>query len=803
MKFGPRFALAFALPLAACGSDTIDDRFGDFSVAFDADTNALRIRHASGLALDTTPGALAAFRKSNASYEHLYGSFKIEETTDEPWVFAAGIRDVDKTRDALSASLIDTNDRVIGTLRVRTHGSSLMVAIESSREEANRAATSFGCDQAGGYLGFGAQTHDVDHRGQIVPVFVSEQGIGKVDTDEYPLAWQLVGTRHQAYLSVPTLVAPRAVNSFGLHATTFHRSIWDVCATDPSALRIEAWEGKLEIVVSAGPTPLAVIEQQTEHNGRVPLGPDWTFGVWMEKVGGSDAVREEVAKLRRHRIPVSAIWSEDWRGATRQGTSYVLEEDWRWDEVLYPNLPGLIDDLHDAGVKFQVYFNTFISNSADVWDEAHSGGHFVVDRDGEPYIFDGVKFEPTGLADLFQDKTRAWVQGELTRALALGIDGWMADYAEWYPADRRTVSTSDGSDPEAAHHRYPVAWAELNREAVNASGRDDVVIFHRSGYTGSQGKAHVVWAGDQRTSFQTDDGLPTIIPILMGLAATGFPVVCHDIAGYASATNDPTTKDLFFRWTSLGALAPIMRTHHGRDADLNWRWDRDGETIAHFRRWSVLHTRLFPTWKGLARDAAATGAPIVRPVALYAPSEVALHGTKDTYMIGDAILVAPVVTASTARRRVELPAGSWFDWLSGDKVSGSIDVQVPLTELPMFARAGAIVPLLPDGVQSLVATSTTVDLDDVRWSRVVRVYLGADGAMSEGEGGRYSLASNSEVSAPVTVTGATQIDGGANGLTADATVGTDVVISDAAGGTHTFRMDGIHSRMAVRLEVRW
>src|SRR5262249_36531763 len=158
------------------------------------------------------------------------------------------------------------------------------------------------------------------------------------------------------------------------------------------------------------------------------------------------------------------------------------------------------------------------------------------------------------------------------------------------------------------------------------SGRDDVVVFHRSGYTGAQKHARVIWAGDQRTSFQADDGLPTIIPIISGLGVAGFPIVTHDIAGYMSATNPTTTKELFLRWTPLGALNPVMRTHHGRSAFQNWRWSSDAETTAQFKRWADLHTALFPLWKGLAREAAATGAPILRPLALWDPANVAVHG---------------------------------------------------------------------------------------------------------------------------------------------------------------------------------
>ena len=786
---------------AACTRTEIDDDLGRFHITVGSDL-ALKISHADGLELEADGDRLIAFRSASATYEMQYGSFRIEESPKSEWVHGAKLTDVFAHAGAITATVLDADDTPIGDLFISPELDNLMISFTAIGED-NRSAVTLDCDDAGGFLGFGAQTHDVDHRGQIVPVWVSEQGVGKVDDDTLPEAWFLLGTRHQSYLSVPTMLAPRGGASWGLHADTDYRSVWDLCSTDPGALRVEVWDGRAQLWISPGPTPLEVIAQQTSRVGRVPPGPDWTYGVWMEKTGGSAAVYQEVADLRAANVPVSAIWSEDWRGGNHEGNSYVLEEDWRWDRALYPELPQLIDDLHAAGVKFQVYFNTFISRSADVWSEAHDGGHFVLDRDAEPYLFDSAKWEPAGLAELFSSETRSWVKAFLREALDLGVDGWMADFAEWYPADRRTVATGDGSDPEAAHNRYPFEWAKVNREVIEESGRDDVVVYHRSGYTGSQAVTSVIWAGDQRTSFQDDDGLPTVVPIMLGLGVVGFPIVTHDIGGYASATNEPTSKDLFFRWASLGALGPVMRTHHGRDAALNWRWDRDAETTAHFVRWAQLHTRLFPTWKALGNDAAATGAPVVRPLAFAEPGNLALHGVRDAFTIGDRLLVAPVLTASTASRMVPLPTGRWFDWFTGatHEGPGQIEVAVPLGALPIFARAGAIVPMLPQGVESLVAAENTNDIDDVRHQREVRVWLGADGEASAAEGGSYVLTSPSAPTGELDVSGGQVVvhTSSSNHLVFDAPPNGTVTI----GGQHKLTTEGLVARTTLRFDVRW
>lgn len=155
-----------------------------------------------------------------------------------------------------------------------------------------------------------------------------------------------------------------------------------------------------------------------------------------------------------------------------------------------------------------------------------------------------------------------------------------------------------------------------------------------------------------------------------------------------------------------------------------------------FKRWADLHTRLFPLWYGLAKEASDSGAPILRSPALHYPDDTRLHDVKDAYLIGDALYVAPVVTASTAVRRVYLPRGTWFDFFdaASPRIEGGreLEVPAPLDALPVFARAGAIVPMVPAGLQTAVGAKNN-------FTREVIVWLGAPGVFTEAGGGEYEL----------------------------------------------------------------
>jgi len=178
--------------------------------------------------------------------------------------------------------------------------------------------------------------------------------------------------------------------------------------------------------------------------------------------------------------------------------------------------------------------------------------------------------------------------------------------------------------------------------------------------------------------------------------------VTHDIAGFSGG---PSTRELYLRWTELGAFTPLMRTHDGNNRDENWCWDRDEYTVQHFRRMALVHEKLSQDFFiGLAKEAVKSGAPIVRAMMLVFPDDRATWSISDQYMIGDSLLVAPILTPSnpdslkapdfetaTTARDVYLPEGDWYDVWADDPqaVSGPIviTVQAPFGRPPVFHLA--------------------------------------------------------------------------------------------------------------------
>jgi len=323
------------------------------------------------------------------------------------------------------------------------------------------------------------------------------------------------------------------------------------------------------------------------------------------------------------------------------------------------------------------------------FDAMERQGLLVRSRDGSTFLDPFPPNFPQSSAqpDFSNPQTLPFIERSLGDIVSTyGVDGWMADFGEWTPVDGVHF---DGSDPVERRNTFPIDWQRATRETMEALRPDgDWVMFARSGFTGVQATAQIHWIGDQETNWGEEDGLPTVVPALLNLGLAGQPYVTHDIAGFARGDRGPSTKELFQRWTELGAFTPIMRTHEGADRFDNWSWESDAETTAHFRRFAFVHCALRDEFEALASEARETSAPILRHTMLVFPEDRATWDLSDQYLIGDSLLVAPVTTQGATSRSVYLPRGTWFDVWTGASLEGGrrVEVDAPIGRPPVFSR---------------------------------------------------------------------------------------------------------------------
>jgi alpha-D-xyloside xylohydrolase len=217
-----------------------------------------------------------------------------------------------------------------------------------------------------------------------------------------------------------------------------------------------------------------------------------------------------------------------------------------------------------------------------------------------------------------------------------------------------------------------------------------------------------VWAGDDSTTFDTAKGLPAVLVGALNLGMSGMPLWGSDIGGYDFIYNPPTDKELYIRWTELGAFSADMHDENaGQGTGVRWQLWSDQETQDVYRTYAGYKTRMLPYVKVAVAQARARGTPVMRHLYLQYPRDPNVYGIADEYMYGDGLLVAPVVARGQTQRSVYLPDAQYFEFFSGARVKGmaTIVAQAPLDAVPVYAKVGAIVPMLAKDVETVVPST--------------------------------------------------------------------------------------------------
>ncbi len=568
--------------------------------------------------------------------------------------------------------------------------------LELAGPAADSIAVGIRCDEGGTFHGFGEQYNATNQRGEAFELLVNEQGNGRDGSIGVS-----VGDEHTTYFPMPYYIDARG---FGALFDTARRVDVDLCATDAAVAWIEVISGApVQWRVFHGPTGLDVIRQLGDLVGRPTQPPAWAYSLWMAGQGGWNKVLGEVAALRAADIPVAAFWVQDWGGVRMNldggfGVQYI----WEPDEALYPDFAARVFDFHEAGYKFLVYVNPFIVDPNSVqgvdrptrfatrFDSMDQMGLLLKNQMGETFVDFAVPNFPQSDAhpDFSNPATLDFISDSLKDIVrSYDVDGWMADFGEWVPVN--SVS-QDGSHPIESRNTFPIDWQRATREAMEDVRGDDWVMFARSGFTGVQSVAQIHWVGDQETNWGDLDGLPTVVPAMLNLGLAGQPFVTHDIAGFASprGSSEGSSKELFQRWTELGAFTPVMRTRDGADKVNNWRWNKDEGTTSHFRKFTYVHCALMNDFMMLAAEAETSGAPILRHLMLVFPDDRETWDISDQFMIGDSLLVAPVTEEGATSRPVYFPAGTWYNVWTGVPIEGGqrSTADAPIGSPPVYAR---------------------------------------------------------------------------------------------------------------------
>ncbi len=581
----------------------------------------------------------------------------------------------------------------------------LSVSIKAAGD-VNRVTLFVDLDRREGVFGGGEQFSRLDLRGSRLPLLSEEQGVGRAKnlvTLAADIHSGAGGRWYSTYFPQPSFVTTGGTWVLG-HNGCY--AVFDFRGGLPRRMRSSRyragllfWTGEVQVDLGRSPGGVAgAVSALSERLGRQPRLADWVDqGLILGLQGGSDVVRRKLAVADEAGITTTGVWAQDWEG--RRVTSFGSQLFWNWeyDAHLYPDMPRLLEELHGSGKRFLGYINPFLATDGAQYAEAADKGYLVRDPSGEPYRIVVTTF-PSGLVDLTNPEAVAWIKSVIKRNMIdLGLDGWMADFGEYLPADAMLY---DGTPAMDFHNRYPAQWARANYEAVAEAGKlDEIVFFTRAGFTGSSRYVPATWAGDQMVDWSRHDGLPSVLPAALSLGMSGVGVHHSDIGGYTTLFWKRRSRELFQRWAEQAAFSMIMRNHEGNRPGSNWQWDGDAATLSHLRRMVDVFVALRPYRRSVLDEYYTTGIPPLRPLVFHDDARrPARRAQTRSYLYGSDLFVAPVLSRGQRLLRVDLPGDDWIHLWSGTATAGGRHrVHTPLGFPAVFyRRAGEFAELFSE-----------------------------------------------------------------------------------------------------------
>jgi len=410
----------------------------------------------------------------------------------------------------------------------------------------------------------------------------------------------------------------------------------------------------LDYYLFGGPTPKAALEQYTALSGRPALPPEWSFGLWLSTsftTNYSEAdVMANIDRMESLGIPISVFHFDCFWMKELTWCSFL------WDRENFPDPEGMLRRIHDKGIKVCVWINPYIAELSPLFDEGMEHGYLLQTPEGDVYQVDD--WQPgMGLVDFTNPDARAWYASKLRALLDMGVDTFKTDFGERIPTNVRYF---DGSDPERMHNYYTYLYNQTVFGLLEeVKGAGEAVVFGRSATCGNQ-KYPVHWGGDNSSTYVS---MAETLRGGLSLGLCGFGFWSHDISGFI----DTATPDLYKRWVAFGLLSSHSRLHGSSSVRMPWLFgDEAVDVLRHFNN---LKKRIMPYLMDAAREARDHGWPMARAMVLEFPDDPACKYLDMQYMLGPALLVAPIFS-DTSQVTYYLPAGEWRHLLSGETATG-------------------------------------------------------------------------------------------------------------------------------------
>jgi len=535
-----------------------------------------------------------------------------------------------------------------------------------------------------GYYGLGDKAGPMNRRNRAFTMW---------NTDAF--AWQ--ESTDPLYKTIPFFIGLRKGAAYGIFFDNTWRGSFDFGKTNHDSYSFGAEGGEINYYFFAGPTPKKIVEDYTALVGHTPLPPLWTLGFQQSRYSYEPESRVyEIAKtFRDKKIPVDALYLDiDYQNGNAPFTV---------DHNKFPTFDKMISDLTAQGIHTVLITDLHVKKDASgayaPYDSGAKEDVFLKRADGNTYVgtvWPGESVFP----DFTLTRARDWWGGLYKNFADLGVSGFWNDMNE--PA---IFLTSTKTMPLDVRHRLDDGTALPHLAIHNVFGMENVratsegllklrpnerpFVLTRAAYAGAQRYA-ATWTGD---NVSTWNHLGMSTPMLLSMGLSGYGMVGDDIGGFAGSPK----PELLTRWIETGAFNPIYRDHTSKGTADQEPWVHGAKHEAIRKHYIEERYRLLPYIYTSVEEMTRTGIPLMRPLFLEYPQLPEFFDDDHEYLFGPDLFVSPVTTELQDTKLVQLPPGLWYDYWTGEKTSDRelIKMNPALDEVPVYVRAGAIVPRQP------------------------------------------------------------------------------------------------------------
>jgi len=540
------------------------------------------------------------------------------------------------------------------------------------------------------------------------------------------------------YVSIPFLISTRRGAHYGIFWDNTHRTNFNLGqTTDEKHYILESAAGEIDYYFFAGDSIRDIVRGYTELTGRMWMPPRWALGFQQSRwsYGSADDVLNVARSFRKRKIPCDAIYCDiDYMDGYRVFT---------WNPKTFPKPREMTERLSKMGFKLVTIIDPGVKNDNGyiICREGKKKGMFLENAVGGWFtgkVWPGECVFP----DFTNPRVRTWWGQWHEQLLDVGVAGiWndMNEPAVWDHPDG-TMPLDVPHDYEGyhatharAHNVYGFNMARACHEALRGLRPNErPFVITRAAYAGIQ-RYSMVWTGDNQSLWEQ---LAVSIPECLNLSLSGVPFCGPDVGGFGR----DCTGELLARWTQAGAFFPFFRNHTavGTRRQEPWAFGKEVEDIC--RRYISLRYQLLPYIYNLFREATLAGTPIMRPLFWEFPNDSKSYSVDDQFLLGSSWLVAPIVKPGATMRAVYLPEGQWYDYWTKRLIEGGqyVGASAPLEKLPLYVRAGSILPMTKPIEHTNQAIKEVV-LDVYPGNETTGYLYEDDGASFDFEHGAYSL----------------------------------------------------------------